>query len=124
MYSYIYNYIYIYMYMTVLCPARYLNWEVGPRYYELEVDVTDDNASPLTVHLVFNVTIVNRNDPPLLVSPNTTGVPENSIIGSTVYTFIASDEDGDRIAYSIVGGNLNTGVRVRARDRVGGWAGC
>ena len=96
---------------TLFCNPRYLNFEVGPRYYELEVDVTDDNVSPLTVHLVFNVTIINVNDPPLLVSPNVTGVPENSIIGSTVYTFLSSDEDGNRVTYSIVGGNLNTGVR-------------
>ena len=59
---------------TLFCNPRYLNFEVGPRYYELEVDVTDDNVSPLTVHLVFNVTIINFNDPPLLVSPNVTGV--------------------------------------------------
>ena len=64
-----------------------------------------------TTSVTLSITVLNVNDPPLLVSSNLTGIPENSIIGSTVYTFVASDEDGHAIAFTIVGGNNNTGVR-------------
>ncbi len=75
-----------------------------------QIDVTDNNASPLTTSLIFNITIVDVNDPPLLSSPNVTSVPENSPLGSTSYQFRYVDDENHAVAYSIVGGNLNTGV--------------
>jgi hypothetical protein len=103
-----------------------ISYETGPRSYQLQVNLVD-NGTKLpgiqTTSVTLSITILNVNDPPLLVSPNTTGIPENSILGSTVYTFIASDEDGHAIAFAIVGGNNNTGVgpltsRLRLRFKL------
>ncbi len=92
-------------------PRSYLSFEPGPRSYLLVLDVTDNSPlGSLTSRFVFNVSIVNVNDPPLLMSPNVTGIPENSVIGSTQYTFVVFDEDRDGVTMTIVSGNLNTGV--------------
>ncbi len=96
-----------------LATSVLISYEPGPRSYQLQVDLVDNGVKLPGIQrtsVVLSITIVNVNDPPLLVTPNVTGVPENSAIGSTVHTMLASDEDGHTVAYSIVGGNNNTGV--------------
>ncbi len=74
---------------------------------------------PQTTSVTLNITIINVNDPPLMLSPNVTGVPENSIIGSTVFTVVSSDEDGHVVTHVIAGGNVNSGVRCVAEASQG-----
>ncbi len=94
-----------------LAPTSMLNYELGPRRFTLLVDVTDNNPmGPKTSRFPLNITIVNVNDPPLLYSSNLTIVPENSLIGSVVYRFVPMDEDNDTVTFTILSGNINTGV--------------
>ena len=75
------------------------------------LDVTDTNyLGVITTRFVLNISVVNMNDPPLLTSPNVTGIPENSALGSTQYQFVSFDEDADVVNYTIIAGNNNTGV--------------
>jgi hypothetical protein len=92
-----------------------IDFEVGPRFYQLQVNLVDNGTKlpgPQTTSVTLNITILNVNDPPLLLSPNVTGVPENSPIGSTVYSLVSWDQDGHVVTHSIAGGNVNSGVRV------------
>jgi hypothetical protein len=56
--------------------ATLINYETGPRYYEVRLNITDDgapwNVSLTTTFLIF-VDVIDVNDPPLLTSPNVTG---------------------------------------------------
>ena len=86
---------------------------MGPRSYNLQIALQDNGTrvpGPQRVIVSLTITIVNVNDPPLLVSSNTTTVPENSFLSAVVYTFVSFDEDNDTVSYAIIAGNLNTGV--------------
>ena len=57
------------------------------------------------------VNISDANDPPVLTSPTTITVDENSGLGSTVANITAADQDVlDILRYTIIGGNVNTGA--------------
>ncbi len=62
--------------------------------------------------VVFNITILDVNDPPLFLSPNVTIVPEIQEPGTVVYTIQPFDADGDEVQCYIIGGNDNTAVMV------------
>ena len=96
-----------------LATLTLINFELGPRTYSLQVDLVDNGVKLPGIQrtsVVFNITIVNVNDPPLLYSSNLTIVPENSPIGSVVYRFVPMDEDNDTVTFTILSGNINTGV--------------
>ncbi len=96
-----------------LATLTLINFELGPRTYSLQVDLVDVSVKLPGIQrtsVVFNITIVNVNDPPLLYSPNVTYIPENKLPDEVVYRFVPMDEDNDTVSCFIVGNNNNTAV--------------
>jgi hypothetical protein len=69
----------------------------GPRNYSLRFNLTDDAVTVpgpnISTIVTVNVTVVDVNDPPALRSANVTTVPENSALGTTVFSLVMVDED-------------------------------
>lgn len=79
------------------------------QFYNLTVKATDEGSPPLTsfANVLIEVIDVNENlHPPRFNTPFTqASVPENRPIGTLVTSVEAYDADGDKITYSIKGGN-------------------
>ncbi len=94
-----------------LATSVLINFEPGPRSYQLQVDLVDNGVKLPGIQrtsVVLSITIVNVNDPPLFLSPNVTVVDERQAPGTIVYNVLTSDEDGDAVECFIVSGNANT----------------
>jgi VCBS repeat-containing protein len=66
--------------------------------YVVQVTATD-GTNP--VNQVLTVTVTNVNEAPVITSPSTASVAENTIVATTVTT---TDQEGNTITYSITGG--------------------
>ena len=94
----------------LLSTATLIDYEVGPRSYNLQIALQDNGTKvpgPQRVIVTVTVTVVDVDDPPLLTSANVTSVVENTPIGNVVYTFQSFDADGDNVTCYIIGGNFN-----------------
>jgi hypothetical protein len=60
--------------------------------------------------MTIDITDVNDNTP--VISDDSTTIPEDTAINTTVITFSGSDADGDSLTYSIVGGNIGGAFAV------------
>eukprot|EP00794_Sanderia_malayensis_P003136 gene3136-3604_t len=73
------------------CP---LNYEKRSSYL-VQVVSSDDRSPSFNITRQFNITLVNRNDPPYNISITGNAVMENSPIGTIIGQFSASDEDAN-----------------------------
>ncbi len=53
----------------------------------------------------ITIEVLDRNDPPIAAAVDVAPVPEDAVLDYLVATVSGSDEDGDSIGYSIVGGD-------------------
>jgi hypothetical protein len=53
--------------------------------------------------MTIDITNVNDNTP--VISDDSTTIPEDTAINTTVITFSGSDADGDSLTYTIISGN-------------------
>ncbi len=80
-----------------------LNYEVK-HYYEITVKATDDSPKHYSAESLEKIYIKDVNDAPVIEAQEFTFDVDNNT-GNTIGRFEASDEDGDRLTCSIVGGN-------------------
>jgi hypothetical protein len=79
--------------------AAIFDYETNASTYAIRVQAKDEHNA--TVEGNFTVTLTDLNEPPLILSPNSVSVPENS---QQVMTLSASDPEGDTIRYFLSGG--------------------
>lgn len=76
------------------------------RVYTLRVRATDDGTPPLKMTADVNITLHDINDRPRGLSLSKSWILENATVNTSVGNFIAYDEDGDLLNYTLVrGGN-------------------
>ncbi|XP_054424121.1 protocadherin Fat 2 isoform X1 [Pteronotus mesoamericanus] len=93
----------------ILYINRSLDFETSPKYF-LSIECSRKGSSSLSdmTTIVVNVTDINEHRPRFSQDLYSTRVLENAIVGDTVLTVSATDEDGplnNAITYSLVGGN-------------------
>ncbi|XP_036900751.1 protocadherin Fat 2 [Sturnira hondurensis] len=93
----------------ILYVNRSLDFETSPKYF-LSIECSRKGSSSLSdmTTIVVNVTDTNEHRPRFPQDLYSTRVFENAIVGDTVLTVSATDEDGplnSAITYSLVGGN-------------------
>ncbi|KAF6081115.1 FAT atypical cadherin 2 [Phyllostomus discolor] len=93
----------------ILYVNRSLDFETNPKYF-LSIECSRKGSSSLSdmTTIVVNVTDTNEHRPRFPQDLYSTRVFENAIMGDTVLTVSATDEDGplnSAITYSLVGGN-------------------
>ncbi|XP_065192577.1 cadherin-23-like [Sycon ciliatum] len=70
--------------------------------YTLTVGATDTGVPALTTQAEFNISVINENDPPTEVVLNSTGILENSPLGTVIGTLSTVDSDiGQTYTYSV-----------------------
>ncbi|RYY39079.1 cadherin repeat domain-containing protein, partial [archaeon] len=96
---------------TQLVVARAaVNYETQSVY---NLDITATDKGGLTCTARVDVTVLNVNDAPVMAAPPALSVAENSAVGTLVgASLTATDEDGDAIAWEIVGGNTGSMFRI------------
>ena len=72
----------------------------GDNVYNVQIDASDGNGGTASQNVA--ITVANVNDVPSFTSGTTANFSENGT--GTVYTAISTDEDGDTVYYSLVGG--------------------
>ncbi len=83
-----------------------LDYETHPTF-TVTVEVTDSRTPGLTDSATITIHLVNLNEAPL-VNDQPFSVDENAANGTSVGTLVATDPDaGDRLTYSITGGNTD-----------------
>uniref|UniRef100_A0A8C0ZPK4 Protocadherin Fat 2 n=1 Tax=Castor canadensis TaxID=51338 RepID=A0A8C0ZPK4_CASCN len=93
----------------ILYVNRSLDFETNPKYF-LSIECSRKGSSSLSdvTTIVVNVTDVNEHRPRFTQDLYGARVLENAIVGDTILTVSAIDEDGplnSNITYSLVGGN-------------------
>ncbi|KAL6080931.1 hypothetical protein STEG23_001955, partial [Scotinomys teguina] len=86
-----------------------LDFETSPKYF-LSIECTRKSSSSLSdvTTIVVNVTDINEHHPRFTHDLYTVRVSENAVVGDTILTVSASDDDGpvnSAITYSLIGGN-------------------
>ena len=69
--------------------------------YQLGITATDELGNSAQLELAVNLSNINDNPPSLTAPPATLATAEND--SSVIYTFTASDLDGDALSYSLDG---------------------
>ena len=69
--------------------------------YQLNITATDELGNSAQLELAVNLSNINDNPPSLTAPPASLSVAENN--SSVIYTFTASDLDGDTLSYSLDG---------------------
>ena len=92
--------------ITVTGPV---NFEQNPSYTIGVIASDGDKESTFTL----TITIIDENERPIIVSPASVDVLENTTVGTTIYTLIAQDPDDPNtpngaLTYAIVGSNFGT----------------
>ncbi|KAM7141484.1 protocadherin Fat 2 [Molossus nigricans] len=93
----------------ILYVNRSLDFETSPKYF-LSIECSRKGSSSLSdmTTIVVNITDINEHRPSFPQDRYSTRVSENAVVGDTVLTVSATDEDGplnSAITYSLVGGN-------------------
>ena len=81
----------------------------GMDYYNVTVAATDGGESALSVTGAITIRLQNANDnaPELTNYQGSVDVPEDTVVGTVIYTVTATDHDGDTVSLSVVGGDLD-----------------
>ncbi len=88
-----------------------INFEVNP-VFNLVVAVSDGVGAPVNSNVTINLT--NVQEAPV-VTPATVMLAENSPVGTSVHTVVASDDDvGQSLTYAITGGNVNNTFTINS----------
>jgi len=95
------------------------------QYYELNVTAVDRGNVPLLTSIMVYITVVDLNDNPPVLNASTyyTSIPENAVLGTSMFKIPATDEDSTsngQLRYYITSGNSeynfeldeNTGVLI------------
>ena len=98
--------------ITVADPSL-LNFETNPSF-QLTVRVTEVTGAALFDEATVTINLLDLNDPPVITPNQSFTILENSATGTSVGTVIATDEDGDTISYSIIGGNTGNAFAINA----------
>ncbi len=69
-----------------------LNYEESPNSFDLRIAASDGQLST-TVHFLMRVTVVDRNDQPVISSAASASTREKSPVGTVVYTMSFTDQD-------------------------------
>ena len=69
--------------------------------YQLNITATDELGNSAQLELVVSLSNINDNPPSLTAPPASLSVAENN--SAAIYTFTASDLDGDTLSYSLDG---------------------
>jgi PKD repeat protein len=93
-------------YQAVMRTITFTNTSDDPDPTLRVINVTATDDENMTDSASTTVTITTINDAPSL-NNQTFNVDENSANGTTVGVVVASDPEGDNVAYSIVSGNTN-----------------
>ncbi len=90
--------------------AAKFDYESKPSY-SVEIEVTDGEAGQGQVRQTVNLNNLNDNAPVWQTAPdgdpNSLSVNENTLRGTTLATYIATDADGDPITYTLSGGDAS-----------------
>lgn len=92
---------------VVIRLSRWLDYETQTQY-SFKVVISDGGMPPLstTVMVYVNIKNVNEHAPVFLTSSDTISIPEDTRVGTVLYTFSASDDDSDGdLHYTVVRGN-------------------
>ncbi|MBL0135867.1 MAG: cadherin repeat domain-containing protein [Chitinophagaceae bacterium] len=90
-----------------------LNYETTPSF-ALVVKVQDNGTGNLSNQATVTVNLINQNEAPT-VNNQTFAINENSSVGSTVGTVVATDPDaGQTLTYSIQSGNTGSTFTINA----------
>eukprot|EP00117_Sycon_ciliatum_P021146 scpid22649/ scgid18623/ Cadherin-related tumor suppressor; Protein fat len=90
------------VYNHILETTMNLDFE-SRRLYTLTVIATDDGNPVLSSRKQFNVSVINENDPPTEVVLNSTGVAEDSPLGTDIGTLSTKDGDiGQTYTYTVL----------------------
>ncbi|MBI5041269.1 MAG: cadherin domain-containing protein, partial [Gammaproteobacteria bacterium] len=92
--------------------ASALDFETTPSF-GLTVQVQDNGTGMLTDTATVTINLNDLNDAPV-VNNQSFGVDENSANGTVVGNVVATDADGDTLAYSITAGNTNNAFTINA----------
>lgn len=98
--------------------ASQLDFETLPNVYDLVVRVTDDGTGNLYDEVTLRVSLQDRNDAPVLAAIANVSIDEHTASSVVMADANATDNDGDTITYSIVGGNTNNVFSINASTGV------
>ncbi|MEO1006244.1 MAG: Ig-like domain-containing protein, partial [Cyanobacteria bacterium J06638_38] len=89
--------------LTFVNPPDFENPEDadGDNNYEVQVTVTDSGGLSDLVDLTVNI---DQNDPPIIISPDTANVLENTTLVIDVMSLDDNDSEGLGLTYDIIGG--------------------
>ncbi|KAL3853661.1 hypothetical protein ACJMK2_017186 [Sinanodonta woodiana] len=81
--------------------------------YQLKIQASDQGTPSLSsfTYVTVSVIAVNEYSPSFSVSGDTVTVPEDELVGTSLYTFIATDQDTGKygeLRYSITSGNADS----------------
>ena len=85
---------------TKVVVNKNLNHEAN-NYHRIQVKCTDFGSPPKSVQKTFIINVLDTNDKPLSITLTKSSINENSAIGTSVGSFVASDEDGDPLDFQI-----------------------
>lgn len=85
--------------------SEVLDFEVFPTF-TLTVVVNDGNGASVMATVTINLIDVEPENNAPQVADQTFSILENSAVGTSVGTIVASDVDGDNLSFQITGGNI------------------
>jgi VCBS repeat-containing protein len=91
-----------------------LDFETTP-VFQLQVRVTDNGTPVQFRNGVITINLIDLNENPPVINPQTFSIPENSPVNTLVGTVVATDPDpGQTVSFAIVGGNTNNAFTINA----------
>ena len=90
--------------LAIGSPNCSLNYETKEMYL-IEVESMDDKTPSLKIIRSFNISVIDKNDPPYDLQLSENRVNENATVGTIIGQFTAKDEDRNpkqSLAYTLV----------------------
>ena len=98
--------------ITVADPTA-LDFETNP-VFVLRVQVSERTITPLSAQADVTISLIDVNDAPVITPGQSFSILEHTGAGIGVGTVIATDEDGDNLIFSIIGGNNGNAFAIDA----------